>query len=83
LGASEYEFASVGLFVSCGDAALFRRILLAYGYRAADLTPELARRMLAYALIHRYSKLPWYLERVPPPSGVVTLDALAEVWFGA
>jgi hygromycin-B 7''-O-kinase len=81
LGAPEYEFGSVGVFFTSGDAALFRALLLAYGYTAADLTPELPRRILAYALLHRYSNLAWYLKTVPPRSAT-TLDALAEEWFG-
>lgn len=82
VGAPEYEFASAGLFVSCGDAALLRELLLAYGYRAADLDGALQRRFLAYALLHRYSHLGWYLERVPPPESARTLDALAGHWWG-
>jgi hygromycin-B 7''-O-kinase len=81
-GAAEYEFASVGVFVSCGDAALLRRLLLAYGYRPADLDEACARRLLAYALLHRYSNLRWYLERLPPLS-TPTLAALAAHGWGA
>lgn len=81
VGAREYEFASVGLFVSCGEAPLLRELLLAYGYRAADLDAELQRRLLAYALLHRYSYLRWYMERVPPPAGTQTMEALAAHWW--
>jgi hygromycin-B 7''-O-kinase len=66
-GAREYEFASVGLFVSCGDAGFLRRLLLAYGYRYHQLDDALPRRLLAYALLHRYSDLPWWLAQLPPP----------------
>lgn len=82
IGAPEYELSSVGLFVTCGDASLFRALLLAYGCAPGDLGPELSRRVLANALLHRYSKLPWYFERVPVPAHVTTLDALATAWFG-
>lgn len=81
-GAPEYELASVGIFVTAGDAALLRALLLAYGYRADELDEALSRRVLGYALLHRYSHLRWYLERVPPPAGATTLDALARCWFG-
>lgn len=80
LGAPEYEFASVGIFLSGGDPALFRAFLLGYGYAEAELTPVLQRRILAFALLHRYSKLKWYLETVPPKSAT-TLDELAGEWF--
>jgi hygromycin-B 7''-O-kinase len=79
-GATEYEFAAVGLFVSCGDARFLRRLLLAYGYRHHQLDDALPRQLLAYALLHRYSNLPWWLERLPPPP-TPTLDALAGHWW--
>jgi hygromycin-B 7''-O-kinase len=79
-GAREYEFAAVGLFVSRGDTAFLRRLLRAYGYRPHQLDDALARRLLAYALLHRYSDLRWYLEQLPAPP-VPTLDALAANWW--
>lgn len=81
-GPAEYEFASVGVFVTRGDRGLFRRLLLAYGYSGSDLGPDFCRRILGHALLHRYSRLRWYLERVPPPPGTSTLEELALAWFG-
>jgi hygromycin-B 7''-O-kinase len=75
-GAPEYELASVGVFVSCGDAHLLRTLLRAYGYRDESLDEAFSRRMLAYAIVHRYSNLRWYLERLPALEAP-TLDALA------
>ncbi len=82
LGPAEYELSSVGLFVTGGDPRLFRILLLAYGLQPADLGPEFERRILACALLHRYSNFPWYLRRVPPPPGTATLEDLARAWFG-
>lgn len=82
VGAPGYEFASVGLFVSCGEPALLRRVLLAAGFGPADLTPELERRLMAWALLHRYSHLGWYLRRMPPPPGARRMSDLAVRWFG-
>ena len=75
IGDPAYECASVGVFVTCGDATLLRRFTRAYG---ADPGP---RVFLAYALLHKYSSLRWYLERVPPPPGTSSLDALAAAWW--
>ncbi|MEO8699738.1 MAG: aminoglycoside 3'-phosphotransferase/choline kinase family protein [Kofleriaceae bacterium] len=75
-GAPEYELASVGVFVSCGDPRLLRTFMKAYGYRDDDLDEAFARRLLAYAIVHRYSNLRWYLERLPALAAP-TLDALA------
>jgi hygromycin-B 7''-O-kinase len=80
LGAPEYDFASLGLFVSCGDAPFLRRTLLAYGYAPHALDEALSCRLMAYTLLHRYSNLRWYLERLPCPTAT-TLEQLATTWW--
>jgi hygromycin-B 7''-O-kinase len=80
LGAAEYEFASVGLFFACGDARVMRRVLLAYGYAPQQLDEAVQCRFMAHALLHRYSNLRWYLERLPA-DGAVTLEQLATRWW--
>jgi hygromycin-B 7''-O-kinase len=81
IGAAEYEFAAVGLFLTCGNAAALHALLRAYGYAEPELGLPLQRRFLAYALLHRYSNLRRYLETLPPPEGVTTLDGLATWWW--
>ncbi len=78
IGAREYEFASVGIFLARGDREVLRRVLLAAGHAPG---PALSRRLLGYALLHRYSHLGWYLERMPPRPGTCSFDALADEWF--
>jgi hygromycin-B 7''-O-kinase len=80
LGAAEYEFASVGLFVACGDARTLRRVLLAYGYAPHALDEALQCRFMAHALLHRYSNLRWYLECLPA-GDATTLEQLAARWW--
>jgi hygromycin-B 7''-O-kinase len=80
LGAPEYEFASVGLFVACGDGRALRRVLRAYGYPPHALDASLQCRFMAYALLHRYSNLRWYLERLPA-GDATTLEQLAARWW--
>lgn len=80
-GAPEYEFGAVGLFVSGGDRAVLRSLLLAYGYRPADLGAEFSRRCLAYALLHVYSDFRWYLDVLPAPEKP-TFASLADAWWG-
>ena len=80
IGAPEYEFASVGLFVACGDGRFLRRVLLAYGYRPEQLDAALQCRLMAYAMLHRYSNLRWYLERLPA-QGATTFEQLAARWW--
>jgi hygromycin-B 7''-O-kinase len=80
-GAAEYELAAVGVFVSCGEPRYLRALLRAYGYRDAELDEGLARRLLGQAIVHRYSNLRWYLERLPALA-TPTLDALARCGWG-
>ncbi|HET6762241.1 MAG TPA: aminoglycoside 3'-phosphotransferase/choline kinase family protein [Longimicrobiaceae bacterium] len=80
-GAREYDFASIGVFLTGGDATLFDAFLDGYGLPRTARDPAMPRRVMAYALLHRYSNMTWYLERVPPRAAR-TLDELAEEWFG-
>lgn len=80
LGAPEYDFASVGLFVACGDARFLRRVLRAYGYAPGALGAALQCRLMAWTLLHRYANLPWYLRRMPAGEAT-TLEQLAARWW--
>lgn len=77
VGAPEYEFGAVGLFVACAEPGLLDIVLDAYG---AKRDAELPYRLMAYKLLHRYSNLRWYLERLPS-GGNTTLESLARHWF--
>lgn len=79
-GAAEYELGSVGIFLAAREPGLLRAFLLGYGYPEAQLTHELQRSMLVCTLLHRYSNLRWYLQRLPPRTAT-TLDELAADWF--
>jgi hygromycin-B 7''-O-kinase len=76
VGHPELELPAVGLFICKGDRVLFQRFLAAAG-RTAQAAP-----LLVQTLLHRYARLPWYLREVPPGDDVITLEALAERWFG-
>lgn len=78
IGAPEYEWAAVGIFVACAEPGLFRTLLDAYG---AEVDDEFPFRVMTYALLHRYSNLSWYLERLSPVDEVGDLEALARRWF--
>ena len=80
VGVPEYDFASFGLFVACGDGRFLRRTLLAYGAAPGDLDTALQCRLMVWAILHRYSNLRWYLERMPA-QGETTLEALAARWW--
>lgn len=79
VGDAEYDLASFGVFVSAGDRRFLSRTLRAYGSVPDE---NLARRVLTYAILHRYSNLRWYLERVPIANDRRNFDALAEHWYG-
>lgn len=82
VGAVEYEFVSVGIFVSSGSPAILRQLLSAYGYPESKLDESFARRMMAWCLLHRYCHLPWYMRHLPPAEETRSLQALAEAWWG-
>jgi len=78
LGAPGYELAAVGIFLTCAEPGLLGTLLEAYG---AEVDDELPLRTMAYALLHRYSNLRWYLERLPVPDEAGDLESLARRWF--
>ncbi len=79
-GQREYEFVAIGIFLAQGDPGVLGAALSAYGYRSDQLDGALARRLMAWTLLHRCGNLATYLPRLPPPSAP-TLDALAARWF--
>lgn len=76
VGLREYEFASVGLFITQGNVRLLRAFMSGYGHQ---IDSELHRRLMGFALLHRYSNLSWYLQFMPNKD---TIEELAESWFG-
>jgi hygromycin-B 7''-O-kinase len=76
VGDPAYDFVSVGLFLTRADPALLKLFYEAYGQPPFD-----PRELMAYALLHVYSDLNWYLRILPAPPRK-DLDALAETWFG-
>ena len=56
-GEREYEFVAVGVFTAAGDARFLTRTLTGYGYHRDQLGPRLRRRLLAWAILHRYGSL--------------------------
>lgn len=81
IGDPEYELASAAVFLTSGDFEAFRAFLRGYGFPASEQTPDLARRVLAYLLLHRYGNLAWYLTLLPEHPEATTLDALAAAWW--
>ena len=71
----EYDFCSVGLFISGGEAGLFKHFLESYGYRGS---PEGIMRML---LLHRYSNMKWFISTIPDSVHVNSIEDLIHYWF--
>ncbi|MBB5958342.1 hygromycin-B 7''-O-kinase [Saccharothrix tamanrassetensis] len=72
--AREYEFVATGVFLTRGDAAANAALYDGYGQTVDP------RKVMAYALLHVYSDVAWYLREVP--TAATSLDGLAEHWFG-
>ncbi|WP_437852341.1 phosphotransferase family protein [Sorangium sp. So ce363] len=81
LGAPEYDLLGPCLFLSAGSADLQRAFLGAYGYPPADLGPALSRKLMALALLHRYSNLRFQLRLEGWESQVSSLPELEQtIW---
>ncbi len=80
-GHPEHELASVGLFVTGGDAACFRAFLRGFGANESEIDRSLSERALAHALLHRSSNLPWWLKLAPPGTAPRTLDEAMHRWW--
>jgi hypothetical protein len=78
-GVREYEFVALGLFTAGGDPRFLRQTLTAYGYAHGDLDAGFRRRLTGWTILHRYSHLAAYLDRLPPPEP--TFEAAADRWF--
>lgn len=82
VGPPAYEIPSVGLFVACGDPVLFDAFFGGYGRSPAQVGLASPEDVLAWALIHRYAHVPWWLRRMPV-AGDVGFEGLARGWFAA
>jgi hygromycin-B 7''-O-kinase len=67
LGQPLYEFSAPLVFLTQRQPWAQRAILRGYGFSDAELTPDLARRLTAYALLHRFGRLADFLRLCPAP----------------
>ncbi len=81
VGPPEYELASVGVWLSEGDAGLWGAFVDGLGLPGEGGDVGLARRCMAWALLHRYAHLRRWLERLPARSARRSFDDLASEWF--
>jgi hygromycin-B 7''-O-kinase len=63
----DYEFAAPGCCITRGSPRLQRAMLLAYGYTEEHLGADLARRLMAYTLIHKFINVPELLKLLGLP----------------
>ncbi len=75
VGAREYDLVSFGAFLAVGAPALQAALLDGAGVPRAARGPELARRLTAWTLLHRYVDLAALLRDLGSPP---TLDALVD-----
>ncbi|MEQ1757730.1 MAG: aminoglycoside 3'-phosphotransferase/choline kinase family protein [Vicinamibacterales bacterium] len=78
LGAPEYEFAAVGIYLTGAEPGLMSEVLRGYGVDMAAVPPQ---RLLVHTLLHRYGNLRRYLEFLPVSGRPGDLDTLAGTWF--
>jgi hygromycin-B 7''-O-kinase len=78
-GPAEYDFASVGLFISQGEPEILRAFMEGYGLENPDFNWK--NRMAAWALQHRYAHFPWYLSRLPEGIKITNSQEFAEYYY--
>ncbi len=71
----EYDFCSVGLFISGGEKDLFQHFLNSYGYSGNSFS---VMRML---LLHRYSNMKWFMSTIPETITIKSVEDLCSYWF--
>jgi hygromycin-B 7''-O-kinase len=80
IGPAEYDFGAVPIFISEGHPPLLRAFIRGYGY---PWGPATSRLLLTYLLLHRYSNLTWFIERLGPDRAqtIATLEDLEKAWW--
>jgi len=80
-GFHEYEFVAPGVLMVQGRRELQREMLLAYGYREAELDLNLRARLMLLTVLYECSDLRKYALRLAPEAVNLTLDELeAAIW---
>jgi hygromycin-B 7''-O-kinase len=80
-GFHEYEFVAPGVLMVQGSRELQRAMLLAYGYREAELDLSLRARLMLLTVLYECSDLRKYALRLAPEAVHLTLDQLeAAIW---
>ncbi len=83
IGDAEYEFAAPLVFLTQGQPAVQRALLEGYGHPSASLTPGLGRRLAAWALLHRWGRIPSYGRFAAGPPARHLDDLVASIWTPA
>lgn len=80
-GFHEYEFVAPGVLMVQGSRELQRAMLLAYGYREAQLDETLRARLMLLTVLYECSDLRKYALRLAPEAVHLTLDQLeSAIW---
>ena len=80
-GFHEYEFVAPGVLMVQGRRELQRALLVAYGYREAELDLNFRARLMLLTVLYECSDLRKYALRLAPDAVHLTLDELeAAIW---
>lgn len=82
MGAVEYDFTGLPIFITQGRPQLLRAFLDGYGYNWTESSPRL---LMTYLLLHRYSNLNWFLNLLGDrrPQSIDRLEEIERVWWTA
>ena len=82
-GSADYEFGAFVIFIAQAQPQLLRAFLRGYGYEWNRKDISFSSVVMTCTLLHRYSRLTWYLDRLEGPRGreIVDLEEIARKWF--
>jgi hygromycin-B 7''-O-kinase len=75
-----YEFAAPACSITRGVPVLTRRMLLGYGFSESELVPDLAERLMAHTLLHRFITLPDLLALFEPDVPTTLWELQQRLW---
>lgn len=83
IGEATYDLLGpiVFTFIKDKEIPLTKEFLMAYGFTAEELNPEIRKKLMVYLLHHRFSNIKLYLSKLKEPQKVNTLEDVEKALF--
>lgn len=81
LGDNEYDLLGPILFIFNGNKETTQSFLISYGYKQEELNDSLRKKLMIYAILHRFSNINYYVSRNTKASNCEGLEDLSNHLF--